>query len=322
MDQERRRRVRRRGPRAARERRKTPERRRRPRYRAPDPVRSYWNAHPHGAEFLQAPDVRPGTAAFFARIRPWMSPYRFPGILARIEREAARLRGRRLLDLGCGLGYDSVEFLRRGVRVTASDVSSSALALAQRHFEIAGVRPDGLVVATALALPHADSSFDAVWSDGVLYYTGDMPRALREIYRVLRPGGRAIVSHLRRRPSWLDALSRLGRAPIEFKDEEPPVSEAHTEAEILAMFRDFRVLELTRDQYRARPIARRGWKARLYRWCFRPVYNAVPRALAERWASKCSVVAVKPGGTSDRAVPNGRSRERAPAHCSGDRGIG
>ena len=272
------------------------ERRRRASYRKADAVRAYWNAHPHGAEYAERAAVEPGTPAFFERIRPWMSPYRFPELMARIEREAARLHGKRLLDLGCGLGYDSIEFLRRGVRVTAIDVSSAAVALAAMHFAIAGVQADGLEVATALALPYAAATFDAVWADGVLYYTGDMPRALHEIWRVLRAGGRAIVSHLRRRPSWMDLLSRLGRAPIEFKDAEPPVSEARTEAEILAMFGEFEVIETTRDQYRARPIARRGWKAELYRWCFRPVYNAVPRALAVRWASKLSVVARKPCG--------------------------
>jgi ubiquinone/menaquinone biosynthesis C-methylase UbiE len=293
MDVDRRSRRRRRRPREG-GRRRLSERRRRAPYREPNAVQAYWNAHPHGAEYAQQPDVGPGTAVFFERIRPWMSPYRFPGVMARIEREADLLRGKRLLDLGCGLGYDSIEFLRRGVRVTAADVSGSAVALARKHFTIAGVRADGLEVASALALPYADGTFDAVWSDGVLYYTGDMPRALREIWRVLRAGGQAIVSHLRRRPSWMDLLSRLGRAPIEFKDTEPPVSEAHTEAEILAMFGEFEVIETTRDQYRARPIARSGWKAQLYRWCFRPVYNAVPRGLAKRWASKFSVVALKP----------------------------
>jgi len=263
--------------------------------RQTEAIRAYWNAHPHGVEYAEQQNLEPGTPAFFEHIRPWMSPYRFPWLMARIEREAARLGGRRLLDVGCGLGYDSLEFLRRGVRVTAIDISASVVELARRHFAIAGVRADAVEVADALDLPYADEAFDAVWSDGVLYYSGDMPQALREIWRVLRPGGRAIVSHLRRRPSWLDLLSRFGREPIEFKDAEPPVSEAHTEAEILAMFAAFQVVETTRDQFRARPIARRRWKATLYRWGFRPIYNAIPRALAEHWASKFSVTAVKPG---------------------------
>ena len=108
-----------------------------------------------------------------------------------------------------------------------------------------------------------------------------------------RPGGPAIVSHWCCRPSWMDLLSRLGHERIEFKDAEAPVSEAHTEREILAMFDGFEVVETVRDQFRARPIARRGWKAALYRRGFRPLYNAIPQALAERWASKLSVTALK-----------------------------
>ena len=262
--------------------------------RRTEAIRAYWNAHATRAEYAGASSPASVTPAFFDRIRPWMSPYRFPWIMERIDHEAASLRGKRLLDVGCGLGFDSVEFMRRGVRVTATDISDSAVVLARRHFTIAGVRAEAVSVASALDLPYADGAFDAVWSDGVLYYTGDMPRALREIWRVLQPRGRAIISHLRRRPSWIDLLSRLGHERVEFKATEPPVSESHTDREILAMFSAFQVVETTRDQFRARPIARRGWKATLYRRGFRPVYNAMPRALAEHWASKLSVTAVKP----------------------------
>jgi SAM-dependent methyltransferase len=264
--------------------------------RKPNPSqasRVYWNTHADRAEYAGESCPAVATPEFFARIRPWMSPYRFPWIMDRIEREAAALRGKRLLDVGCGLGFDALEFMRRGVRVSVIDISAHAVALAWRHFAVSGVRPDVASIADALSLPFADETFDAVWSDGVLYYTGDMPGALHEIWRVLRPGGRAIVSHLRRRPSWLDLLSRLGHERIEFKDTEPPVSEARSEREILAMFDGFQVVEKTRDQFRARPIARRGWKAALYRRGFRPLYNAIPRAVAERWASKLSVTALK-----------------------------
>ncbi len=265
-------------------------------------IRAYWDAYPHGTQYATQTSLTPDTPTFFEQLRPWMNPYRCPGGLAQIEREAARLRGKRLLEVGCGLGYCSVEFLRRGVRVTATDVSPVSVELARRHFAVAGVRADAVEVASVLDLPYADSTFDAVWADGVLYYSGDIPRALREIGRVLRPGGRAFILHFRRQPSWLDALTHYGRERIEFKGQEPPISQSLTEPEILAMFREFRVVETAREQYRAQPIARRGWKAALYQWAFRPVYNAIPRTLAECWASKFSVTAVKPGErrTSDR----------------------
>ena len=61
---------------------------------------------------------------------------------------------------------------------------------------------DGQEVASALAPLYADGTFDAVWSDGVLSYTGDMPRALSEIWRVLARAGRP--SEL---PTMLDGAS-------------------------------------------------------------------------------------------------------------------
>ncbi|MEJ2080228.1 MAG: hypothetical protein P8Z74_19890 [Acidobacteriota bacterium] len=51
------------------------------------------------------------TPEFFEHIRPWMNPYKFPWIMERIEKEAAILKGKHLLEIGCGMGYDSLEFL-------------------------------------------------------------------------------------------------------------------------------------------------------------------------------------------------------------------
>jgi hypothetical protein len=80
---------------------------------------------------------------------------------------------------------------------------------------------------------------------------------------------------------------------IEYKEEDPPVNEFYTEAEILAMFDGFRVEEAVQEHHRALPVARRGLKATLYTHVFMPVYNALPESLAKRWAYKLSVTAVK-----------------------------
>jgi len=256
-------------------------------------VRDYWDAHTLGLQYVRDPNLEVGSAEFFAHIRPWMNPYKFPWIMERIEREATRLRGKRLLEVGCGMGFDSVEFLKGGVRVTATDLTPSAVELTRRHFELEGLEAEDVRVENVLALSFGDESFDAVWANGVLHATGDTPLAIREVRRVLRPGGRAIISHFYRRPSWMYWLSRLGRENIEHKEEDPPVNEFYTEREILAMFDGFRVEEAAREHYRALPVARRGLKAALYTWGFRPAYNLIPEPLAERLAYKLSVTAVK-----------------------------
>lgn len=257
-------------------------------------IRSYWDAHPLGLQYVSDPNVPVGTPEFFEHIRPWMNPYKFPWIMQRIDAESARLKGKSLLEIGCGMGYDSLEFIRRGVRVTAVDLSPRAVEFCRRHFDVVNADADEIRVDNALSLSFPDESFDAVWSNGVLHASGDTQKAIDEVFRVLKPGGRAIISHFYRKPSWMYFLKHAGRANIEYDDEDPPVNEFYTEAEIEAMFHKFDIVETYREHYRALPVARSGPKAFLYRYLFRPLYNLLPTALAERFAYKYSVVAVKP----------------------------
>lgn len=258
-----------------------------------DAVREYWDSHTLGFQYVTDESIEPGTPEFFAHIQPWMNPYKFPWIMERIERESALLQRKHLLEIGCGMGYDSLEFLKRGVRVTATDLTPNAVALTRRHFEIEGVQAEDVCTANALNLPYDDDTFDAVWANGVLHATGDTARAIGEARRVLKPGGRAIISHFYRKPSWMYALNRLGRENIEYKEEDPPVNEFYTEQEILGMFSGYQVIEAVQDHYRALPVRRDGLKAGLYKYGFRPVYNLIPEKVAKRYAYKLSVTAIK-----------------------------
>lgn len=258
-------------------------------------IRAYWQERPLGTQYVTDPDLEPGTPEFFEHIRPWMNPYKFPELMPRIEAEAALLRDRHLLEIGCGMGFDSAEFLERGVRVTATDLTPAAVEFARSHFDARGLEPEDVRVENVMNLGFADGSFDAVWANGVIHHTGDCPRAISEIRRVLKPGGRAIISNFYRKPSWMLLLSRVGRENIEFEDADPPVTEFMREAEILDLFEGFEVVSISRDHYRALPIARRGWKAALYTIGFRPLYNLIPAPIAKRLAYKLSVTAVKRG---------------------------
>ena len=127
-------------------------------------VHDYWNTHTLGFQYVTDKSIKPGTPEFFAHIRPWMNPYKFPWIMERIERESKLLKGKHLLEIGCGMGYDSLEFLKRGVRVTATDLTPNAVAMTLKHFECEGVQAEDVRTANALDLPFEDDTFDAVWS--------------------------------------------------------------------------------------------------------------------------------------------------------------
>jgi ubiquinone/menaquinone biosynthesis C-methylase UbiE len=256
-------------------------------------VRNYWNSHTLGLQYVTDHSIEIGTREFFDHIRPWMNPYKFPWIMDRIEQESGLLKGKHLLEIGCGMGYDSLEFLKRGVRVTATDLTPNAVAITKQHFLVEGVQAEEVQTANALDLPFKDNTFDAVWANGVLHATGDTQRAIQEARRVIKPGGRAIISHFYRKPSWMYLLHHLGRENIEYKEEDPPVNEFYTEDEILAMFNGFRIIETAQEHYRALPVRRSGLKATLYRNIFMPVYNLIPKPIAKNFAYKLSVTAIK-----------------------------
>ena len=256
-------------------------------------IYEYWNKRPLGTQYVTRGEIEPASAAYFEHIRPWMNPYKFPWIMDRIEREAVLLKGKHLLEIGCGMGYDSVEFLKREVRVTATDLTPNAVAFCRRHFEIKGLSAEEVRTANALELPFEDETFDAVWANGVFHATGDTAGAIQEARRVLKPEGRAIISHFYRKPSWMYLIHNLGRENIEHKEMDPPVNEFYTEQEILAMFTGFKIEEAVQEHYRALPVRRDGLKASLYKYGFMPLYNLLPKSLARRFAYKFSVTAVK-----------------------------
>jgi SAM-dependent methyltransferase len=106
--------------------------------------------------------------------------------------------GERILDVGCGAGQ-AVRLLAgmvgSGGRVAGLDRPAPAMRRVGETVRQSGLENVELVAGSAEALPFADASFDAVLCVNVLEAVPDQPRALREIRRVLRPGGRALVAH-------------------------------------------------------------------------------------------------------------------------------
>ncbi|MCZ7589303.1 MAG: methyltransferase domain-containing protein [Gaiella sp.] len=123
---------------------------------------------------------------------------------------------RRVLDVGCGSGRLTVALARAGAEVTGMDTSAERLAEARRRAEEAGV-PLTLVEADmGEPLPFADASFDAVTSRLSLMVPRDAVPTLRELRRVLAPGGRiatVVWAALPENP-WFDAPREAVRAVL------------------------------------------------------------------------------------------------------------
>lgn len=106
--------------------------------------------------------------------------------------DAAEFRkhaGEKVLEVGCGTGTDLLQFAKHGSVATGVDITSS-------HVELARARLANraqVYMADMRRLPFIGNSFDYVYSHGVLHHSDEPTRAVREMLRVLRPGGRINV---------------------------------------------------------------------------------------------------------------------------------
>lgn len=122
----------------------------------------------------------------------------------------------RILELGCGTGRLWLEDMARipeGWDVTLSDFSMGMLQGARGNLRH-GRRPFAFAVIDAQAIPYGDASFDAVIANHMLYHAPDRAKALAEIRRVLRPGGRLYASTLGQ--AHLQELNALLPGPHQF----------------------------------------------------------------------------------------------------------
>jgi ubiquinone/menaquinone biosynthesis C-methylase UbiE len=106
--------------------------------------------------------------------------------------EFALHAGESVLEVGGGMGTDLAQFAKHGAIVTDVDLSSGHLELAQENFRLRGL-PGRFVHHDAEKLPFDDATFDLVYSNGVIHHSPNTEQMVREMWRVLKPGGRAIV---------------------------------------------------------------------------------------------------------------------------------
>jgi SAM-dependent methyltransferase len=207
-----------------------------------DTVRDFWQSHINNEYYT---DAERASDSYFDEIeeRRYSTHYHLPELF-----ESMAGQDQRLLEVGCGIGVDSIKLAKRGFRVTAVDLTENALAVAKRFAAHRGVTIDfRLGNAEGLDLP--DESFDAVYSFGVLHHTPDIERSVAEVHRVLRPGGTAYVM-LYHRDSLVNLVHRALRLPYESprnREDHCPVVYTFSRSGVRTLFREFSSVEVRSD---------------------------------------------------------------------------
>ena len=150
-------------------------------------VKGFWNANPCQSDLSSEQDRR----RYFEDIarkryegREWHVPIvaKFPAF-----------HGKDVLEIGCSIATDGLEFARNGARYVGVDLTPKSIELAKERFNLFGVPGQFEVADAEKELPFPDDSFDHIYSFGVIHHSPVPERIVREIYRVLRPGGTLTV---------------------------------------------------------------------------------------------------------------------------------
>ena len=234
-----------------------------------DAVRAFWDGHVHDWKIARHPV---GSREFFEETEA----YRFEKLHYLPHRvDFPGYAGKRVLDVGCGLGNDLSRFARGGAQVLGVDLSEGAVALSRENFAQRGLDGEFRVMnGESLAFP--DASFDLVYCHTVLHFTPHPERMIREIHRVLKDDGEAILMTINRN-SWLFALHRLLKVKIDYLDA--PVFHTFTAREFEALLAPFGHRRLITERFPVRTKVHKGLKARLFNILFVDLFNALPR----RW---------------------------------------
>lgn len=171
-------------------------------------VRQFWQEHPCGTKFTDAP---PGSRRFYELVEEhrYRKEWHIPSAAG-----FASTKGLRVLEIGCGLGTDGAQFAQAGADYTGIDLTDAAIELARKRFELFDLQ-GAFQTGDAEKLNFPGDTFDLVYSHGVLHHTPDIQSAIREIRRVLRPGGQAkVMLYHRNSYNYRINISMLRRAGV------------------------------------------------------------------------------------------------------------
>ncbi|MDY0093242.1 MAG: class I SAM-dependent methyltransferase [Candidatus Vecturithrix sp.] len=202
-------------------------------------------------------------------------------------------KGKKVLEIGCGVGLDSLQFARAGAELTAIDLTPNAITLAKRNLEVHGFQATFLNM-NAEALEFPDNHFDAVYSHGVLHHTPRPQQAIDEVLRVLKPGGEAVIM-LYKKNSWMHLLTRIEGVHVEHEEKEAPVIFYYTCDEVHQLFAKFERVRLLIERYPHTTPKYSRMKALLYNHIMVPVFHILPKALIRPLGAHIMIWAYKPG---------------------------
>ena len=233
-----------------------------------DAVRDYWNRRPCNIRHSQA---EIGSKEYFDQVeaRKYMVE---PHILAFAD--FARWEGKRVLEIGCGLGTDATNFARAGADYTGLELSSASLELTKKRFAIFGLNGTFyLGNAEELNDIIPSQKFDLIYSFGVIHHTPNPDRVIEAAKNYLHAGSEFRLM-LYAKHSWKAAMIEAGLDQPEAQSG-CPIAFTYTKKEAAALMHGYEIIDIRQDHIFPYVIE----KYVKYEYELQPWFTAMPKEI-------------------------------------------
>lgn len=150
-------------------------------------IKNYWNHYPVGENFVEYSN---GGIEFFKTYDEFR--YRTEGHILN-ELDKIDFHNKDVLEIGIGQAADAMQIVQRGANYHGIDLTETSVGRIKERFQIFNVAYKEVQVANAEQIPYNDDTFDIVYSHGVIHHSPNIEKIVDEIYRVLKPGGQAVI---------------------------------------------------------------------------------------------------------------------------------
>jgi len=256
-----------------------------------DTVKAYWDARPCNIRHSTKPV---GSKEYFDEVETrkyYVEPH-IPGFA-----QFPRWKGKRVLEVGCGIGTDTINFARAGAKVTAVDLSTESLAVAKQRAAVFGLndqvtfhQADAERLSQTVPVEH----YDLVYSFGVIHHTPNPARAAAEIRRYMAAGSEMRLM-VYAKNSWKHIMIEAGLDQPEAQSG-CPVAFTYTDDEVREeLLKGFEILSIERDHIFPFVVE----KYVKYEYEIVPWFAAMPRKMfraLEKSLGWHKLVVARPGG--------------------------
>lgn len=236
-------------------------------------VEEYWNRRPCN---IRHSNEEVGTRKYFDEVeeRKYFVEPHIPEFA-----EFARWRGKTILEVGCGIGTDAINFVRAGAKYTGLELSSKSMELTQKRFEVYGFNGELILGNIEENLPALKNrKFDLVYSFGVLHHTPNIVTALDSIRNHMHEESTLKIM-VYARNSWKQAMIYAGMDQPEAQNG-CPIANSYQKDEIVGILENLEFQTLSVRQTHIFPYVVEKYRA--YEYEKVPWFGAMPEEIFKK----------------------------------------